>query len=231
MLRPVGEAKSKLSKIRKRVYQEARFEVIQEQRTKRQTTARIKQAQDPASGGKLEAETNSISGHANRTIASSNTIDESKETMAPTIQIKPRQKSATMLKAKSKLQTLGPASDEQSLKNDIIIGINDVSKALEGMLVKPVISQTTDDSGNHSSNSTRPHVPKVQIVFLCRGDLDPPHLYSHIPTLVSLANVAAFGNEEVASNPILLCPLNTGAEEMLSNALHFKRVGCLAIKV
>lgn len=56
------------------------------------------------------------------------------------------------------------------------------------------------------------------LVFVCRGDIDPPQLCGHFPQLCALA-----GRK--------LIQLQQGSETSLSNALGLKRVSAIQIKV
>ncbi|KAF9956890.1 hypothetical protein BGZ72_002361 [Mortierella alpina] len=80
------------------------------------------------------------------------------------------------------------------------IGLNAVTKSLE-----------------RSIRDLRSY-PPPKVVFLCKGDLAPSHLYNHLgPMIATLPNTT------------LLFPLLKGSEKKLSEALGMQAVGALAI--
>ncbi|KAG0055244.1 hypothetical protein BGZ83_009176 [Gryganskiella cystojenkinii] len=81
----------------------------------------------------------------------------------------------------------------------VCIGINSVTKALE---------RSIQDIANHPSPSA---------VFLCKADLAPAHLYSHLGPMIAMLPKT------------LLCPLQRGSEQRLSKALGMKAVGAVAV--
>ncbi|KAF8979568.1 hypothetical protein BGZ46_005276 [Entomortierella lignicola] len=87
-----------------------------------------------------------------------------------------------------------------AILNSVIIGINAVTKSLE---------RSIQNLASHSPPSA---------VFLCKGDLAPSHLYSHLgPMIAMLPGVKLF-------------PLLRGSEKSLSESLGMQAVGALAIK-
>ncbi|KAF8931566.1 hypothetical protein BGZ52_012316 [Haplosporangium bisporale] len=81
-----------------------------------------------------------------------------------------------------------------------VIGINSVTKELE-----------------KSIQNIKDH-PPPSAVYVCKGDLSPSHLYSHIGTMVAMLPGT------------LLFPLTRGSEKKLSEALGMQAVGAVAIK-
>jgi ribosomal protein L7Ae-like RNA K-turn-binding protein len=77
-----------------------------------------------------------------------------------------------------------------------VTGINAITRSLE--------AKDPDDSD--------------ALVFVCRGDIDPPQLCGHFPQLCALASRK-------------LIQLQQGSETTLSNALGLKRVSAIQIKV
>ncbi|KAG0039429.1 hypothetical protein BGZ82_008284 [Podila clonocystis] len=81
-----------------------------------------------------------------------------------------------------------------------VIGINSVTKELE-----------------KSIQNIKDH-PPPSAIYVCKGDLSPAHLYSHIGTMVAMLPGT------------LLFPLTRGSEKMLAEALGLQAVGAVAIK-
>lgn len=117
-----------------------------------------------------------------------------------------------------------------------------------------------------------PTVPLVDLVFVCKPDINPPSLVAHLPTMVAAANgvqtaldsvlqgehehgagpvgaeaeaaermqLDAAGPEEREKQPrpkrpemrpVLLIPLDLGAERKLADALGLRRVAAIAVSV
>ncbi|KAF9167546.1 hypothetical protein BGX21_000075 [Mortierella sp. AD011] len=100
----------------------------------------------------------------------------------------------------SNLQPTSISTPPPAILNSIIIGINSVTKSLE---------RSIQDLASH---------PPPSAVFLCKGDLAPSHLYSHLgPMVAMLPGVKLF-------------PLLRASEKRLSEALGMQAVGALAVK-
>jgi hypothetical protein len=82
-----------------------------------------------------------------------------------------------------------------------VIGINSVTKELE-----------------KSIQNIKDH-PPPSAIYVCKGDLSPAHLYSHIGTMVAMLPGT------------LLFPLTRGSEKKLAEALGMQAVGAVAFKV
>ncbi|KAG9326801.1 hypothetical protein KVV02_005463 [Mortierella alpina] len=80
------------------------------------------------------------------------------------------------------------------------IGINAVTKSLE-----------------RSIQDLRSY-PPPRVVFLCKGDLAPSHLYNHLGPMIAMLPVTT-----------LLFPLLRGSEKKLSESLGMQAVGAIAI--
>ena len=113
-----------------------------------------------------------------------------------------------------------------------------------------------------------PTVPFVDLVFVCKPDINPPSLVAHLPTMVAAANgvqtaldsvlqhgagpddaeatermqldAVGPGEEEEKKEPgpkrpemrpVLLIPLDVGAERKLADALGLRRVAAIAVSV
>ncbi|KAG0361252.1 hypothetical protein BG005_008803 [Podila minutissima] len=81
-----------------------------------------------------------------------------------------------------------------------VIGINSVTKELE-----------------KSIQNIKDH-PPPSAIYVCKGDLSPSHLYSHIGIMVAMLPGT------------LLFPLTRGSEKKLAEALGMQAVGAVAIK-
>lgn len=94
-----------------------------------------------------------------------------------------------------------PTTETPHILSHTVIGINSVTKELE-----------------KSIQNIKDH-PPPSAVYVCKGDLSPSHLYSHIGTMVAMLPGT------------LLFPLTRGSEKKLSEALGMQAVGAVAIKV
>jgi hypothetical protein len=101
-------------------------------------------------------------------------------------------------------------SDLGLILSETVIGFNSLTSTLES----DVLSIST-------SESTQRPPSNLAIIFVCTGDISASHLYSHLPTLVTLA-----------SPSLILCPFpQKGAESALSRALGIHRVMMMGVKV
>ncbi|KAJ3416399.1 RNase P and RNase MRP subunit [Chytridiales sp. JEL 0842] len=96
-----------------------------------------------------------------------------------------------------------------TLSKGVVVGVNDVASVLESMIAR-----------KSKQTPTQPKTPPKEalVVFVCTEDVQPSHLYSHLPSLTYLAG-----------DQVRLCPLPKGAEAAVSNALSYKRVIALAV--
>ncbi|KAF9364106.1 hypothetical protein BGX34_002473 [Mortierella sp. NVP85] len=100
----------------------------------------------------------------------------------------------------SKEASVSSTSQRPSILDFTIIGINAITKSLE---------RSIQDLVTH---------PPPSAIFLCKGDLVPAHLYTHLgPMIAMLPKTVVF-------------PLLKGSERKLSEALGMPAVGALAIK-
>ena len=123
-------------------------------------------------------------------------------------------------------------------------------------------------SGSEPDSQPLPTVPLVDLVFVCKPDINPPSLVAHLPTMVAAANgvqtaldsvlqhgagpddaeatermqldAVGPGEEEEKKEPgpkrpemrpVLLIPLDVGAERKLADALGLRRVAAIAVSV
>lgn len=111
----------------------------------------------------------------------------------------------------------------------LILGINQVTKRLEhqARAYRQTLSAITDGEA-----SQPPPSGPLSIVFVCRADVDPPLLISHLPALIASCNSSrsAVADPE-AHPPIKLVPLPKGSESLLADATGLRRVAVLALDV
>lgn len=145
----------------------------------------------------------------------------------------------------------------------LTIGINAVSRHLEGMIdeeaqkrkakaeaTRAATSSLSTDAGkstdgNASTDTSKPtdtnkptdtskptsppppSPPPLNIVFVCRQDLDPPSLCAHFPMLTCVVNAVCHAKTS-AKTPspgagVLLIALPLGSERLISDALELRR--------
>lgn len=68
---------------------------------------------------------------------------------------------------------------------------------------------------------------QIGVVLVCRSDIDPPLLVSHIPHLVAACN----GAPSTIDRRVKLVTLPKGAEDTLSEAFGLRRVAVIALNV
>ena len=122
---------------------------------------------------------------------------------------------------------------EPAIIPHLILGINQVTKRLEHQArayrQTPSAHKTVADNG--TSQSQPPSGP-ISIVFVCRADVDPPLLISHLPTLIASCNSSRNTLADPASHPpIKLVPIPKGSESLLADATGLRRVAVLALDV
>ena len=124
------------------------------------------------------------------------------------------------------------ADQEPPIIPHLILGINQVTKRLEhqARAYRQTLSaaKTLIDNGTSESPPSRP----ISIVFVCRADVDPPLLISHLPTLIASCNSSR--NSLMAPElhpPIKLIPVPKGSESLLADATGLRRLAVLALDV
>ncbi|TPX32601.1 hypothetical protein SmJEL517_g04322 [Synchytrium microbalum] len=217
LLQPIGLAKSHMSATRKRVYRESRRDLGELYKAKRQKIDR------DSTSAAADAIVNAPA-PSNMDTEMDATTAAAVDTTQPTTSKKQKHTSSSVVAAKTAVSSLPHSSDLDTLK-DLVIGINDVSRVLEGMIPRSLQSGITKSTTADTGMPDTAPKQRLRMVFVCRSDLDPPHLYTHIPTLVCLASPDGDGDDAIT-----LCGLNAGAEDRLARALGVKRVGCLAVK-
>ncbi|EMD41966.1 hypothetical protein CERSUDRAFT_120846 [Gelatoporia subvermispora B] len=114
-----------------------------------------------------------------------------------------------------------PTEPPDVLKH-LTIGINDVTRLLEKF--------TTSDHPDATEAATMTPGPSpspiAKVILVCRADVDPPILISHLPHLVAACNSRSHAK---ASGDVLLIPLPKGAEFSLASTIGVRRASVLAI--
>ncbi|RUP47925.1 hypothetical protein BC936DRAFT_145167 [Jimgerdemannia flammicorona] len=95
------------------------------------------------------------------------------------------------------------------------IGINAVTKQLEQCI-------TTIRSRE------QPPEDSLAMVFVCKGDIAPPHLVGHLPMMTCMAG--GQDKEGEGARTVLLCPLARGAEKKIGDAIGIKTCSVIGIK-
>jgi hypothetical protein len=117
------------------------------------------------------------------------------------------------------------SSSDPSQPQHLIIGINQVTRALEHQLQ---FSRRRITLCTSSQRVDQPDVPSsnMAIVFVCCADLDPPALVDHIPYLVAGCNSA-----KDIPQTIRLVPLPKGSEATISQTIGLRRAAVIGIDV
>lgn len=113
----------------------------------------------------------------------------------------------------------------------LIVGINSVSRHLESMIDHESTKRHRETSKSDGSSEDARPTP-LNIVFVCRQDLDPPTLCAHFPMLTCAVNAVCHGQSQSQSSAlsgVLLVPLPSGAERLISDALQLRRCSVLAL--
>ncbi|KAJ3194902.1 hypothetical protein HK101_001574 [Irineochytrium annulatum] len=97
--------------------------------------------------------------------------------------------------------------------SSLILGVNKITTTLERIIVSPTSST----------------IPARLIIFICRDDVGPPHLYAHLPTTAEVASLRK-GDLEGVGRRYVVCPLMEGAEGRVCEALGVKRLVAFAVK-
>lgn len=115
----------------------------------------------------------------------------------------------------------------------LVLGINQVTKRLEcqARAYRQTISATESITDSGTARSPTPG-PMISIVFVCRADVDPPLLISHLPGLIASCNSSRNTLADPESYPpIRLVPVPKGSELLLADVIGVRRVAVLALDV
>ena len=118
-----------------------------------------------------------------------------------------------------------PAAQPPPILQHVIVGINECTKDLEGMA--RAFRETLPAQVSDHSTPKRDSCPRI--VLVCRGDVDPPILIGHIPSLVAACNSARHRLSDAAVT--WLVPLSKGSESSLAAAMGLRRTSVMVIKV
>jgi len=119
---------------------------------------------------------------------------------------------------------------EPPIAPHLILGINQVTKRLErqARAYRQTLSATVTITDGGTSRP--PPSGPISIVFVCRADIDPPLLISHLPTLIASCNSSRSALTDPESHPpIKLVPVPKGSESLLADATGLRRVAVLAL--
>ena len=131
-----------------------------------------------------------------------------------------------------------PADQESGIPTEppiiphLIMGINRVTKRLEGQA--RAYRQTLGGTETITDNGTSQPPPSgpITVVFVCRADVDPPLLISHLPTLIASCNSSRHALKDPdLYPPIKLVPVPKGSESLLADATGLRRLAVLALDV
>jgi len=114
----------------------------------------------------------------------------------------------------------------------LVLGINQVTKRLEHQA--RAYRQTLNATNTITDNGTSQPPPSgpISVVFVCRADVDPPLLISHLPTLIASCNSSRNALTDPGSYPpIKLVPVPKGSELLLADATGLRRLAVLALDV
>lgn len=112
-----------------------------------------------------------------------------------------------------------PALEPPQILQHVTIGINEVTKRLESQIHK---SRITVVPGNSDTKSL---VLPLQVILVCRGDINPVMLVDHLPHLV-----AAYNSAQV-KDKLILVTLPKGAEASMAQAMGLRRVAVVGMDV
>jgi ribonuclease P/MRP protein subunit POP3 len=124
----------------------------------------------------------------------------------------------------------GHASDpaQPEILKHLVIGVNEVTKRLERQSKMIQQIRNTSSPGNSDEDSL------IGVIFVCKGDIDPPMLVSHLATLVASYNLDAVRTYSPQMKPpphIKLIPFSKGIESSLAAAMGLRRVAVMAVNV
>ena len=112
----------------------------------------------------------------------------------------------------------------------LTLGINQVTKRLEEQA--RAYRQTLSAAETVTSGDATSQPPLISVVFVCRSDVDPPLLISHLPSLVASCNSSRNALTDPESHPpIKLVPVPKGSESLLADATGLRRLAVLALDV
>jgi len=114
----------------------------------------------------------------------------------------------------------------------LILGINRVTKRLEDQARAYRQTLTATKTITDDGTSQPPPSGPISVVFVCRADVDPPLLISHLPTLIASCNSSRNALTDPNSYPpIKLVPVPKGSESLLADATGLRRLAVLALDV
>lgn len=118
-------------------------------------------------------------------------------------------------------------SEPPEILHHITVGINEVTRDLErhAKAARQTLTSggVTSDNGAHNCS---------KLILVCRGDINPQILISHLPQLVASCNFpSSYQDHSLRLQTVWLVPLARGAEESLAEALGLRRASVLTMNV
>ncbi|KAI0652104.1 hypothetical protein C8Q79DRAFT_936129 [Trametes meyenii] len=130
------------------------------------------------------------------------------------------------------LQDRTPASTAavtSPILQSLTIGINEVTKRLEGLASSHRCTISSDDK-KHNSPTAKTDKPSsgARLVVACRADVNPPALIAHIPNLVAAVNSLQARFSDAGRTWLVSLP--KGSEHTLAEAVGLRRTSILLIE-
>lgn len=115
--------------------------------------------------------------------------------------------------------------------SSLTIGINSVTTRLELMIQHETVRRRGQKTGASSQDIAATQEQGLDLVFVCRSDVDPPKMIAHFPMLTCAVNAIVNPQDEGSDTrrPLLLIPLPAGAEQLLAKALNVRRCAILGL--
>ena len=118
----------------------------------------------------------------------------------------------------------GKNVEPPAMLSHVTVGVNEVTKSLETL-----VQTFREHLPKEPSDSISSPDVCARLVFVCKGDVDPPALISHFPNLVAACNSTRHNIAHAAIT--WLIPLAKGSESTLAAALGRRRASVVAVKV
>ncbi|CAO1615753.1 unnamed protein product [Parajaminaea phylloscopi] len=110
----------------------------------------------------------------------------------------------------------------------LVVGLNTVTRHLEDEISYQSSNSKTAPGEVVNPQQSHP----LDLIFICRADLDPPRLVAHFPLLTCAVNAVchpAAGLDQEATTALRIVPLPEGAEHLLAGALELRRCGVIGL--
>ncbi|RUS20651.1 hypothetical protein BC937DRAFT_94699 [Endogone sp. FLAS-F59071] len=110
-----------------------------------------------------------------------------------------------------------PVPTPPSVLNSTVFGINQVTKFLERIITA---------SRSSAMTPATPIPDPLTMIFVCKGDIVPPHLVGHLPVMAYIAG----GGVKERANSVLLCSLAKGAERRIGGVAGIQRCSAIGVQ-